>query len=477
MLDLNNEGDLKAYEELKDAGLKMSGCNFALAIRRDDGIVRVFQRPNQPCQGGEMRKYEKTHPGDCTRPKDPRPGDLTMPFPDGTPEAVSVHFNMVRPHADDTIPVSYYGATIKPGWTEFLTALYGPNSPYIKGFGSPENVELLYEGDHPHGILFKDTSFDPTVFVNSLQFLNTMKAVYPVYMKYRNAGFTEAESLLFMMLCNSDVEDGYVMGTYPYYFPVNASFRRILEGKPHDLSGGTFRDRFDYNRPQVQSLFAAGKNEHGVTLKRELEAKGLVTSEQVVKTGYNGKCYTTAVNKKVPFPEFCAAARIVIDEALEASKDEDLSQVTLVNKDFGKSGAPLRPNNYGDEIIEEDYSDEEGYDEEGYDENYDDDGNTDKPDNVPADGNLKKSVWYNFKGKSFLFGCPCYNCEKNEAVYKASLTQKIVIVETNTPLNILYPTVATSDEPIVPKTMKAFVKEMKAAPKAATAAQKKGKKA
>lgn len=449
MLDLNDADDLKAYEELKKAGLSMSGVNFALGMRRDNGKVRVFKRTGQPCQGGEMRKYESTHPGDCTRPNDPRPGDLRMPFPLGTPEAVAIHFNMPK--------TKIYG--LKPPtseWSEFLTALYGPNSPYQPGTGSPWCVEFLIENDIPQGMILLDTEVDPTVFVNSLQFLNTMKGMYSVFSKYRAAGFTEAESLLIMMLSNNDPSQaGFFAKTFEYYFPTNASIRRILEGKPHDLSGGTLRDRFDYNRPQVQSLFAAGKGEVRTIFRKAMEDKGHVFEKMVEKPSpYSSRPYQSVEYQKFPFDELCAMARVVIDEAVEASKDEDYSVVTLENKNFGKSGKESTPYDYGvaDIEIEPDYDDDE----------YDDDDDYNQVGwGTPDDTGLVKGEWYN-KGPGMLFeyGCDCNSCEKGQKKYFASLTKKVE-----------EPKITVAGSKV---EMKTFVEEMKAAPKNA---KKVGKKA
>lgn len=416
MLDLNDADDLKAYKELKVAGLKMTGTNFALGMRRDTGKVRVFKRPNQPCQGGEMRKYESTHPGDCTRPKDPRPGDLRMPFPLGTPEAVAVHFNMTRTEIYGLKPPT-------PEWAEFLRALYGPNSPYQPGTGKPWNVEFLIENDVPHGMILLDTEVDPTVFVNSLQFLNTMKGTYSVFSKYRAAGFTESESLLIMMLANNDPSStGYFNKTFEYYFPINASIRRILEGKPHDLSGGTLRDRFDYNRPQVQSLFAAGKGEVRTIFRKAMEDKGYVF-EKVIEKSYpgsiTGRLFKTIEYQKFPFADLCAMARIVIDEAVEASKDEDYSVVTLENKNFGKSNKTPTFKDYEDpKEVEPDYDDE--YDE--YDE--DDDYNQIEWD-TPDDTGLVKGEWYHKTGAyNFEYGCNCGSCKTGYKKYVALKAKK-----------------------------------------------------
>ena len=77
------------YAEMEKSILYSHGYNFTLGMFHEDKY-KVWKRQNQPCQGGEMRKYGLTH-DDSTRPDDPRPGDLIHPFPDGIPLAVGTN--------------------------------------------------------------------------------------------------------------------------------------------------------------------------------------------------------------------------------------------------------------------------------------------------------------------------------------------------------------------------------------------------
>src|SRR6266498_1067963 len=121
MLNRSIPAEETAYQELLSASKSMTGVNFALLMRHDDALT-VHRRENQPCQGGEMRKYAMTygrpeygdpppkalHPN-CTRPQDYRPADLRHPFPNGIPEGVS------RCYLDRPRDLTFMQATVSVG--------------------------------------------------------------------------------------------------------------------------------------------------------------------------------------------------------------------------------------------------------------------------------------------------------------------------------------------------------------------------
>jgi hypothetical protein len=307
MLDKNIKSESEGIDELRHHARSMTGMNFALAMRDhvdgDDDRITVYPRENQPCQGGEMRKYGKRSPN---RPKDPRPGDLHDPFPDGILEGVSIHWQ--------TLP--------KKDMIEFLTS---QESPYRKGVG-PNTEHILDEtGERVVGSIFLDTDVDPTVFVNMLQFIRSIDS--NLFKKYRENGLTGAESILCMMLCGSDPEVAFT-GTYSYYFPTKASVRWIIEGDHFDLSGGTYRDGYDYNRPEVQDLFKA-RGEEVVTkwYDKMIENGAVKTIEtpllQSDGTPYlkpSGQPYVNRNIKAESFKEYCQIAKKVIEYALRLEK-------------------------------------------------------------------------------------------------------------------------------------------------------------
>lgn len=244
-LDLSKENETEALENLKKEVINLHGTNFGLLMRQESGL-RYYPRSNQPCQGGEMRKYKKTHGDLCTRPTDPRPGDLCHPFPKGIVEAVSIHLQYGASKDRDT----------------FLDALYGPDSIYLKGFNDPDTVLRLRRADGlTYGLVFTDTEVDPSVFVNSLQYLKEVRPSY--FVRLLKTGFTPKEALIVSMLIQgTNVKDKIGIGaTNSYYFSMYPSLRRLFESDPHDISGGLYRDGYDYNRKDIQDLFKRGEGE------------------------------------------------------------------------------------------------------------------------------------------------------------------------------------------------------------------------
>lgn len=246
---LSGKKTVNAMKELTRLASNMTGANFALCMRENDGSLKIHTRENQPCQGGEMRKYGETHK-DCTRPDDPRPGDLRHPFPSGIPEAVSVCLSIVN---RNTKPV-----------LEFIT---GQESPYRSVM---KDVRIIDDG-RLIGLVFLDTEVDSTVLVNSIQAIRSLNSVTHGIMQ--KTGLDAREAFLFAMSgihASSKEKELIVCGVYSYYFATNACIRRIWDGIPYDLTGGTYRDRYDYNRPAVQDLFMARQGEHKTNLLKEL---------------------------------------------------------------------------------------------------------------------------------------------------------------------------------------------------------------
>jgi len=200
---------------------------------------KLHLRNNQPCYG-EMRKYKTTHGEECTQPEDRRPGDLHYPFPEGTPMAIGVHWGI------------YNSVSVAK---EVAKLLFNPiTSPWKVGFKKPE---LIIDGEVLQGISFYDTAFDPTVFVHALKFFRSISIFStPTYIVFREAGLNPFEA---MVASN-------VFGQYhptrpfsPYYtnglFTPRFSVKRFKDKNPVDLTGGTLRKRFDYNRKKLTFVF------------------------------------------------------------------------------------------------------------------------------------------------------------------------------------------------------------------------------
>lgn len=197
---------------------EIDGLGFALTMEHE-GVVKTYIHDHQPCFG-ELRKYKSTHGDECTQPKDYRPGDLYTPFPEGTPIAVGFRFNHDR--------------------AGFINATSGQDSPWRRGI-NPES--LVIEPDKKH-ILFviTDTDLDPTVTV---QYVNMAKGLYQEPRIYDDLSLNE--NILYSIRMSNPGSG--------YYFSDYVNVKRFLDSDPYDLTGGTFQNRFDYNRKRLHEVF------------------------------------------------------------------------------------------------------------------------------------------------------------------------------------------------------------------------------
>jgi hypothetical protein len=215
----------------------------------------IWLRWNQPCQGGEMRKYAEVHGDECTQPKSQKPRDLHHPFPEGNPVAVGVRFRM------DTV--------IKPDNENILSFLYqNSESPYRAGHGKSSFVRN--SKDQIIGVIIEDTKrVDPTAMVNLIQFtrslvLNGIDGINSLI----NLGATPAQALALTMLGNQPWH--HYSPTVTYYFAEKFSIKRFLDGIPNDLSNGiSFFDRGDYNRIDVQNLWMEDDKDKALIWQRD----------------------------------------------------------------------------------------------------------------------------------------------------------------------------------------------------------------
>jgi hypothetical protein len=215
------------YDEMRKAIGDMTGTNFVLGMQTDEGQLQVWRRPSQPCQGGEMRKYGITH-DDSTRPMDPRPTDLRYPFPDGKPLAV--------------------GSRIRNKLNSHLTI--DPESPYRRAYGDEKNVEIVNTsaGD---GFLMLDADLvEPTALVHLLRdsrYRVTDYGLPPV----ANFLFNQLSSTMSYLTFTSSIQEDNGGSSY-------INLKKISKGgieASADLSGGTLGNRFDYNRPDIDSMW------------------------------------------------------------------------------------------------------------------------------------------------------------------------------------------------------------------------------
>lgn len=234
---------------------------FCIVTKDEEGLFTIHERDREPCYGG-LRKYKSTHKGDCTQP-DHKPGDLHNPFPEGEPVAVGFSFSALK-YLD-----SYY----------LFEACWGDTSPWIKGFGSRENIEVTYTEDGKIlGVILKNTDIDPTVLVNLAKFTKAMtQHQEETFNSLVKEGLDTHEALAVMTYNSGHLTP---MGANGYTFSQVVDFKRFKSGDAKDHTGGTLRQRFDYSRKQLHNLFYDRK---GLNLAQELRAAGLTGSQPTPK--------------------------------------------------------------------------------------------------------------------------------------------------------------------------------------------------
>jgi hypothetical protein len=258
------ESDILA--KLHETNAKLKGICFALAMREEDGTIKIHEREHQPCYG-ELRKYEETHGAEATQPEG-RPDDLYSPFPKGTPEALAIGF-------PSWFKVKGTGDTHdhmkKEEVANFFDFIISNQSPFIKGFGGLKNVE--WSPDR-RGIVLLDLEIDPTVLVNMLK---TIQHNDPVrggldrtrFHRYRVSGLSSMQAFCAMYTANHN--GGTLFKPYEYIYPMFADLNRIVSQDPRDLTGGTLKDRFDYSRKNLHEVFYS--QEDGVNVFQQILKK------------------------------------------------------------------------------------------------------------------------------------------------------------------------------------------------------------
>lgn len=250
-----------------------NGYAQAFLMEREDLSLYVRENIHQPCQGGEMRTYAESNgnveedKGDplCTRPGDPRPGDLYCPFPDGTPLAVAIPFRYAANHFMNAMFDDVVFNSLHSPWRSLL-------------HGVPEELTVNNAGKI-NGVIFNNTDVDSTVLVSLCRYINSEAGghsrVYNELVKL----YPDGDRLLLFIAANffNNLE-GKSIGVRDHnntYTALNGApdFKRVYEGNPVDLTGGTFKNRFAYNRPQIDFLFGKNVNPLYQILKDKLYPK------------------------------------------------------------------------------------------------------------------------------------------------------------------------------------------------------------
>lgn len=258
---------------------ELIGTNFSLAMRDKYGSLGVYPRVYMPCQGGEIRKYTDKNPNDkravahgdaCTRPESEKPTDLYAPFPSGVPELFGHRMSVGGESHQDAIRF-----------------LFSDESPWKKGFGSGGAVEFT-EDDKGNivGVVLLDMAIDPTVLVNLLWIYKD--CANKNYQTYLDAGMTRHEAVMSIMMGGySNILQSALLQNNTYHYAQHLSVPRFMNADPNDLTGGTFRDGFDYNRKLINEIFEEKEEGKGVIFGRDLpgfvKKEGEWNAKNVVK--------------------------------------------------------------------------------------------------------------------------------------------------------------------------------------------------
>ena len=280
---------------MKVAQEARENCSSTLLIGqkvRRHTTYSIHPRFSQPCVGGETRKYASTHGGFATRPEE-KPTDLYDPFPE---------HGMIKGIAFTVCAVQN---------KKLFDIFFGDESPFIRGFGSKINISVSHGKKCVIGIGQHHMVIDPTVMINLIQIwrsINDSGDTKNLFNKFREAGFKDREIALvayYDSLANSiRIPQGN------YYHPSLLSFRRFLNADPHDLTGGTYGDGYDYNRRDIQDLFYEKNGTDVDILWREL---GLPTFSSI----WDYKTHSVINKGRNPTDEeFIEAWRKIIDHAL-----------------------------------------------------------------------------------------------------------------------------------------------------------------
>lgn len=219
---------------------------FSLMMKNDDQLT-VHNYRNQPCYG-ELRPYKKTHPD--LLPEHQRevtkPSDLHDPFPDGNPVAVGI---VLGTNTQTSIEDHNF-------FIELVTSKDSPWRNVLKDY------ELLMGDNKYTGLILKDTKIEPTVMINLFMFIRAMAFSYqfPHFNRLRKK-FPHKNPLELLCISTrlgkhwqSPGEISFVEDM-DYYISPAFNAKNFLNGVTENLTGGTFYDRYAYDRPRLHDVF------------------------------------------------------------------------------------------------------------------------------------------------------------------------------------------------------------------------------
>lgn len=218
---------------------------WAVLMEEEDGTYSYWERHNNPCYG-EMRPYAIGYLSNGPYIKDlmpesqrkvHKPGDLFWPFPlTGKPVLLAVPFGPKYKAYSDLLEDVILNAEISP-WRNVL-----------KGFEVVRNKDGTISG-----LVITDTNIEPTVMVNMFRKIkNDVNINQYISVREKYPDLSKLEAFVFSQIY---VNTKVVNSEYGSVFGMNYSIKRILNGDTTDQTGGTFYQRYAYDRPKVDWIF------------------------------------------------------------------------------------------------------------------------------------------------------------------------------------------------------------------------------
>jgi hypothetical protein len=197
-----------------------------------------------------------------------KPTDLFWPFPVGEPLALAVPTPYAR----------YYTLDKKESWNTLMEGVvYNKDvSPWRSCLA--DSYIVYNKNGYVSGIVFTETDFDPTVMVNmNRKVANNIGQTYDHihnFEWYLSKGASPLEAFL---LTHGMYRDGKMLSQNSNTYTAlgdEPDYARLLQGLPNDLTdGGTFRQRYAYNRPKNDYLFS-GQQDFARLVGKKLGRKG-----------------------------------------------------------------------------------------------------------------------------------------------------------------------------------------------------------
>jgi hypothetical protein len=240
--------------------LSRIGRSWNMITAEKNGSFNFYERPSQPCYG-EMRPYATiNHKPGFDGEKDllpvsqravRMPGDLYAQFPEGTPVALSVAI----PHANADQTKLLEEIILNPKLSPWRSVLKG--------------VELIYKDKIITGIVIKDTKIDPTVMVCMFRKINSIHSVTiaDIRKHFPDVNLTAAYVLGQAMMgdCSKFVISAQI--DYGPWSGQKQDWSAIMNGTPYDYTdGGTFYQRYAYNRPKIDYIWYDPEQKNNVML-------------------------------------------------------------------------------------------------------------------------------------------------------------------------------------------------------------------